>query len=125
MAFEAGEAMTRWAGFVEFEKTSDGNLKITLLPGKREELEEWEDKSTSRATYDLLEHQLCNGWDTIRPEEVGALTEAFIISDDTARDDQGKLVECGRVYSNIDYYQIESDVERLLRLGELIWRGVE
>jgi len=109
--------------FVQFEKVN-GYLHITLTDEGRAELAELADYPSASSLDlfpDLIDHQLGNGWERILPEEVGALTDATILTDDCERDENGKLVTCGRVYSNIDYYQIESDVERLLRLGCLVW----
>ena len=111
--------------FVQFEKVN-GTLHITLTDEGRAELAELADNPSSLDLFPhLIEHQLGNGWERILPEEVGWITDATILTDDCTRDENGKLVTCGRVYSNIDYYQIESDVERLLRLGRLVWKGVE
>lgn len=112
---------------LNFKKLKNGNLKITFTREGRAEAREAlaDGKNDFEVFADLIEYQICNGWEYIRPEEVGALTDATIISDDCERDDHGDLVKCGRVYSNIDYYQIEGDVERLLRNKELIWKGVE
>ena len=75
---------------------------------------------------DLIEYQLCNGWELIAPELCGALTGVLTITDACERDEEiGKIVRLGRIYSNIDYYQVESDIARLLRLGCVVWGGIE
>lgn len=109
---------------VEFKKRN-GALVIRILPDCRAEVEEIEDRDSDNAFLDLIESQICNGWTLINPKDVGALTDALIITDDCDFDDSGDLTRCGRVYSNIAYYQVESDIARLLRLGELVWMGVE
>lgn len=109
---------------VNFTKTKSGNLRIKLTREGRAEIRDNPDRSDN-AFFNLIEYQLGNGWETIAPEEIGALTDAIIISDECERDDHGDLIKCGRVYSNIDYYQVESDIDRLLRNGELIWKGVK
>lgn len=119
--------------FVNFEKLPNGNLRITLTDSGREVVEEMRDNperygeelAAERATFDLFEHHICNGWAWIPPEKCGAITDALIITDDVEYSDDGEITHLGRVYSNIDYYQIEGDIPRLLRKGELIWRGVE
>jgi len=45
-------------------------------------------------------------WEELQPEEIGALTQALIITDCASRDDYGELVEVGNVYSDINTYQI-------------------
>ena len=55
---------------------------------------------------DLLEDVFANSeWEELQPEGIGALTEALIITDYANRDDYGKLVEVGNVYSDINTYQ--------------------
>ena len=113
-----GSRSTSRGRLATFKKLSSGNLEITLTREGRTEARDGAEFN------DLIESQIANGWEYVQPEEVGALTDATIITDDCVRDDDGNLVECGRVYSNINYYQVEDDVERLLRLKKLVWRGV-
>ena len=67
---------------IDFTKTDDGNLMLTLTDEGRKHIEENPERDHETLFLDLIEHHLCNGWDLIRPEEVGALTEATIIADD-------------------------------------------
>jgi hypothetical protein len=109
---------------LNFEKTADGNLRITFAEGGKEEaLDVLECGGCVDPLLDLMTIQLCNGWQQILPREIGAFTDATIISEDVERDEYDDIVKFGRVYSNIDYYQTEGDVERLFRLGEIVWRG--
>jgi hypothetical protein len=72
----------------------------------------------------MMEYHLCNGWDSVRPEEIGALTSCpFILSDDVERDERGELVTAGTVYW-YEQYQIDSPVEELARNGRVVLRGV-
>ena len=105
---------------VEFHKTKGGSLRITFTRAGRREAMAGEIRDDS----ELFEWQIANGWDHVAPEEVGALTDATILSDECERDEHATVTKCGRVYSDINYYQLESTVDRLLRLGEVIWRGV-
>jgi hypothetical protein len=76
------------------------------------------------AWFELLEYHLCNGWDSLRPEEIGALTACpFIVSDDVQRDDQGRVTRVGKVYW-YEQYAIDSPVEELARNGSVTLRGV-
>jgi hypothetical protein len=47
------------------------------------------------AFLDLIAHQMGEGWEEIRPEEVGALTSSIIPTDNAVRDDLGVLTRCG------------------------------
>jgi hypothetical protein len=120
-----------------------GKLKITLTPEGRELLEEEVVKEEGEAPAesgdpfgatpppkreinfkrphadifgDLLEYHLCNGWEMVPPEDIGALTSAPILSDDVERDDQGKLVRCGHVWW-FPEYAVTSELEELMEKG--------
>src|SRR5438094_504103 len=99
--------------FVELDKR-DGKLRITLTPSGRvmlqHRLDGGESIGTDAVLYALLEEHLGNGWEWIRPEELGALTSAPILSDECSRDEQGLLDQVGAVYW-FPRYQIESPVE--------------
>ena len=115
---QRGRRHTSRGRLATFTKLNNGNLEMTLTREGRAEARE------GAQFNDLIESQLANGWEYVQPEEVGALTDATIITDDCVRNDDGDLVECGRVFSNIGYYESEDDLERLLRLKKLVWRGV-
>src|ERR1700722_17299367 len=81
----------------------NGNkLRIVLTSDGKAELQQRIDDGhligPDDVLYDLLEYHLCKGWEMIRPEEIGALTSAPIISDDVARNDDGDIIEIGSVY---------------------------
>lgn len=114
--------------YVDFNVV-DGNLEITLLPeGKEFILETQSDPEKNIGSndffYDLVEWQVCNGWDFVQPEEVGALTSSLILSENTERDDQNGLVQVGRVFW-FPNYQVESEVETLLEKGKVVFTGVD
>ena len=109
---------------VDFIPLANG-LKIVLLPagwtelGERVEEHGEECLNPDSALYDVAEHQLCNGWEMVPPEDVGALTSAPLFSRDTERDDDGKLVRVGRVYAYMDY-QVKAPVRELWEQGEIV-----
>ena len=53
---------------------------------------------------ELIETQLCNGWELVNPEDVGALTDALLLSNDGGK----------TIYSNINWYQLVSPVEKMI-----------
>jgi hypothetical protein len=114
-------AIKTHAGFLELQRIS-GRLRIVLTPNGRQELQRRLDNGDNidaEATlYDLLEDHLCNGWEWILPEELGALTSAPILSDDCRRDDQGRLIEVRPVFW-FPSYQILSPVNQLLNAGHV------
>lgn len=63
-----------------------------------------------------LESYLCNGWDRILPEEVGALTDGILLSDDAVFDDSGELIECKSLYHN-PYYMTQLELKEINRKG--------
>ena len=107
--------------YVTLTKTGRA-LRLTLTPEGREELQARVDAGQSIDTdttlYDLLEDHLCNGWDWIRPEEIGALTSAPILSDECSRNDEGEITSIGAVYWH-ERYQIESATNELLTTGHM------
>lgn len=112
-----------------FAKTDNGNLCITLLPEGRgcikELREDHPNMSDDEIFLELAEYQLCNGWSLVAPEDIGALTGAMILSDDVGWNEEGKIVACGTVYSEIDFYQVRSTLSVLEAEGEVIWKGTE
>jgi hypothetical protein len=113
----------------ELTKLDNGNLKITLTDEGREELSDIVERNgndSDAAMHDLLEFHLCNGWDNLRPEEIGALTSSgLILSDDVERSEDGEtVVGCGVVYWH-DNYMVENPVESLTDRGGLILTGVK
>jgi hypothetical protein len=112
---------------VEFEKRP-GVLVIKLTDAGRARAEEIvelrQDAGINRALFEVCEHQLCNGWETVAPEEIGALTGCeFIITDDAQRDDHGKLLRLGSVYWNPNY-AVEDEIDSLLSNGQIILQEV-
>jgi hypothetical protein len=101
---------------VELVETPDC-LLIKLTEAGRQELESqkteetddeigWK-RGTSHIFQDLLEWQLCNGWEFVNPEDIGALTSAPIL-----RSPNGKL------YWFPDY-AVTCEIEELLEKNEV------
>jgi hypothetical protein len=111
--------------YVTFEKTEGGNLKISLLPEGREELDDLlaRELDSDRIFHELVEHQLGNGWDSLPPETIGALTESIILSDEAELDDMGDFVNVGRCYW-FPNYQVENPIETLRDKGSFTFTGV-
>lgn len=100
---------------VTLKKTKDNLL---IYPDDLETLAECRDLS------EAFESALCNGWEWIAPEEIGALTSGEIITDDSSRDDHGKLIAIGRVYWNAEYECLDTLAD--LQAGHAVsWIGME
>ncbi len=82
--------------YVDLQKTDDGNLRIALTESGWENFADIEEEQLAHGTlaalYALLEDHLCDGWEMVPPEDLGALTAAPILSDDIVRDDRGQIV---------------------------------
>ncbi len=78
---------------------------------------------------DLLEPALGNGWDWVPPEDIVALTDAPIISEDGFINDSGDwephpAVRNPRVYAHMNY-QIEDPIETWAKGGSVRFDGYE
>jgi len=112
--------------YVNLEKTPSGKLEISLTQRGREEFKEFErlrDRfGIHQALLEVLADHLGSGWDVVRPEEIGALTSALILSDEVERDEEGQLVSVGYVYWN-PRYQIDDEIEELGEKGFVLFDG--
>lgn len=99
-------------------------LEITLTTDGREEIADVlaDDKiSADGKLATVLEYELGNGWELlphgIAPDEVGGLTEAPMLSDETAHDEYtNAFTHIGRIYWFPDY-AVRDPVEVLARDG--------
>lgn len=110
---------------MKFTITETGDLRISIDIEEQTELREAIAESIESEHYlfiDLLEKVLCNSeWEFIAPEEIGALTDSFILSDTATRDDHGKLQSIESVYWYPDY-QVKSEGGELAEYGEIVFR---
>ncbi len=103
-----------------------GDLLITLTEdGKTEFNELIEDLQISRTDLDifleLIEPQLCNGYHTVRPEHIGALTDSLLISDEIIDNEttQKELNEATVWYYND--YMVKSYLDDFIGKGYIIF----
>ena len=116
--------------YVEIVKSIEG-ITLKLTPLGRAELKDlridggmnWA-KSHDSILADMLEDHLCNGWEFIQPEEIGALTAAPILSDSVTRDDSGNLLKVDQVYWFPDY-AVRSELDELYENGEVFFPAAE
>lgn len=110
--------------YTEFEKQAK-SLRIVLLPDAREDVQaiaEAELDADSKLA-EVIEWQLGNGWSWVRPEDVAALTDAPLLSDDIEYDEQGEVVSVGVVYW-FPRYDVVDPVDCLLADGFVEFEGV-
>lgn len=102
--------------------------QLTLIPDLKAIKEDFGEFLTDETDFDemelesqILEDLMCNGWDYVQPEEIGALTSAPIISPDVTRDDEGEFISVDVVYAYMDY-QVDSWVQRLCDGHSVVWQ---
>jgi hypothetical protein len=112
--------------YTEFDLDDKGNLRITLLDDAQEDVQEIasKDLDADNKLAQVIEWQLVNGWTMLRPEDVGALTDAPILSEDVDTDDQGNVRSVGIVYWYTEY-EVRDPVEQLLQNHFIIFRRGE
>lgn len=89
---------------------------LQIVPDDIEELKECTDLGQ------VFEYYTCNEWEWLQPEQVGALTDGSIISNDTQYNDDCELIGVGKVYWD-SAYQIESTLEELQKGNTVYWVG--
>lgn len=104
--------------YTEFEKQPNGNLRIVLLEEERESVEEIvaQEITADSKLAQAIEWQLGNGWSFVRPEDIGALTEAPILTEEIEEDNQGNVLKVGTVYW-YPQYDVSDPVAKLLENG--------
>jgi hypothetical protein len=113
--------------YVDLCKTQAGNLEIHLNRSGRRHFADIREQRDSfginTALYALLEDHLCNGWELVPPEDIGALTAAPILSDDISRNEEGRVTEVGRVFWYPDY-AVRDEIEEIRKNLVLLFQGV-
>jgi hypothetical protein len=107
---------------VTLEILKNKNLKISLTKegksyAKQLLKNDW--IGSNAMLCDLLEEPLCNGWQWILPEWIGALTDAPIISNDAEINDEGDLVWIDNVWGYMDY-MVFDPIEELVKHNYII-----
>ncbi len=113
--------------YVDLEKPDDGNLHILLNQNGRRHFaiirEERDTFGIHAALCALLEDHLSSGWEMVPPEDIGALTAAPILSNEIIRDEDGRVIEAGRVYWYPDY-AVWDEIEELRTKLSIVFQGV-
>lgn len=95
------------------ELTDEGRQEIT----ERREDFDWSDEEI---IYHLLECFWTNGWNMPRPEQIGALTDGNLITDDWEQNDNDEYIHLGDVFWE-ENYMVRSTVDDLLESGVCYW----
>ncbi|GAA6622760.1 hypothetical protein [Scytonema sp. NUACC26] len=108
------------SNYCDISYSSNDNLIVTLTDEAKEQLDYLIEMEMSRgATYeaacaqdgifiDLFEYHLCNGWSTVLPEDIGALTSGLLL-----RSPEGKI------YWD-ESYAVRSLVDDLVEKGKCV-----
>lgn len=89
-------------------KVLSNGLLLKLTKEGRAQLKYWQELhpewNDTTLFYELAENMLGNGWESIIPEEIGALTSCpIILSDDIQRNDNGEITALGRIFWHESY----------------------
>jgi hypothetical protein len=110
----------------------DGNENLVITPtaaGVEEATDRVNENDTGDdAFWAMIEDHLGNGWDVVRPEEIGAMTDALLITNDIERDNiagQDNIDRLGSCWSNIDHYQTTSEVAEFAEGRSVTWRKIQ
>jgi hypothetical protein len=110
--------------YTNFEIDATGNLVITLTDDGKNFLLSDDVNNPDLNDYDILrdliEDQLCNGWTWLNPEDVAALTDSPILSNDAEFDDYGNLIGAVHTWWFPDYQTIDL-AEEIFKEGQLIF----
>ncbi len=113
-----------YGDYVDLEKMPNGRLKISLNAEGQTQLPVFDsirdEHGIDFALLQIIEDHLCNGWELIAPEEIGALTSALIVSDEVERDTYGDLIACGMVYWN-PQYAVMDEIAQLRQSGYVLF----
>lgn len=103
-----------------FSFTDNGNLRIELLRGDKTKIKEWRKNKKwcdDDVFLELVERQLCNGWENIY--ELACWSNRINLTQDHETDDYGDTIRLGKVYTYTDYC-LRSEIDALLEDGEVI-----
>ncbi len=104
--------------YTEFELQPNGNLRITLLEEERASVEDIasQELAADNKLAQVIEWQLGNGWEFVRPEDIASLTDAPILTEEIETDNQGNVLRVGTVYW-YSQYETSDPVAKLLENG--------
>jgi hypothetical protein len=120
-------------------KTAQGNVALSPTPAGVDRAREYlldreidpmpQSASPDTQLFDMLEYFIANGWQTVPPEAIGALTDAPIISDDGTIPDEGGWAlhpdaKNARVYAHMNY-AVEDPIVTWAAGGTVVFEGCD
>lgn len=109
--------------YVDFKILDSGNLEMTLTDEGREFLAGRLESGDTLDLADVIEWQLCNGWEWVTAAEVGALVadDYPMITDNATFDSRdGALILCPDLY-HYPMWAIRSPVQELFENGRVVF----
>lgn len=105
----------RSGGYVDFSFDAAGNLVMTPNEDGIKEAQDYVNhgNTTDNAFIGMIDDHLANGWRIVPPEEIGALTSALILVNESEIE--------GTVWSNIDFYQVRSELQDFAEGKSVTW----
>lgn len=105
---------------------SQNGVLFSIDAEEREDLREPSEHHWDYRFGEAFGYLLCNGWEWLAPEDIGALTDAPILSNCMSRDDDGTMTahsECGRECGIFWFpnYMVEDPLETLRDKGEVFF----
>ncbi|MGB3207409.1 MAG: hypothetical protein WBB28_20685 [Crinalium sp.] len=109
--------------YLRLTRLDDGNILLELEEHNITENEKADllKKANIDAFAELFEWYLCNGWELVVPEQIGALVDddAILISDNCYTDDNGDIETIDCIYYH-PYSAITGETNTLLEEGKLV-----
>lgn len=106
---------------IEFIELENGNLRLWLIEGQKESLEEIVNNENIGDFQKLLgatESYWTNGWGVTSADLLHQLSEAPVIVEDLTVEDNGSITLYGKAWYQSDY-MIRGAVETILRQGHI------
>jgi len=104
---------------VTFKKLANGKLRISLDKKKgykqelREAIEKW---GVIQGLMEITEYYWCNGWGVHTGDQLGQLSDAPIICENSTNEDDGSITLHGKAWY-YPQYMIYSPLEKILENG--------
>lgn len=96
------------------------------LRATADEVEDVRGLPEMEALATLLEYQLCNGWTLCEADELGALSNAPVLSEDIWTNDQGQYeLPSGATFYAYLSYQVRSVLDDIERNGVAVFEACE
>lgn len=114
---------TRTTMNTQFNVDNSGNLVISLTEeGKQWLAENEETEQNDESLFiELIEYQLCNGYNLVAPENIGALTSSLLIADGTLDEETTEEEARNTNVWHYNYYAIRSYLDDLKEQGYVVW----